>query len=158
MFHTQGLAIRGVDAAAWQENVDIAAFKIQKVWSAARRRWRDTKASPNPQWQACKELFKYWDTAAESQPAVGGQVHDLCTSFLTGDSQPDADSSDADSVSSHGTLSQETLLLPGTGESSDSSSLELDERMFAGWMADAQPHDFDQDSQLEAGAGYDFHM
>ena len=152
----QNLAIRGRSADEWADNLEIAAFKIQKIWSAGRRRWRDTKASSNERLQACKDMFMYWAKIdfvpqlihfpgpnSRADPATG-------SSGQGSESEASSEHDESESESSHGALSQETLRLPGVRVSSIDDALALDECMWQFFMCgpDSQPNPF-EDSQLD---------
>lgn len=132
----QGLAVRGRSAAEWSDNIDAEAYKIQRLWSAGRRRWRDTKASPNDRLQSRKKLFQYWEPSTPKSHVERWQM-DICH-----------DGHDQCSPSSDGA----TESSGETGASSaDSSFDQLDQLMFNGFMTgvlagpDAQPNSYDDE-------------
>ncbi|CAK9016996.1 unnamed protein product [Durusdinium trenchii] len=108
----QGLALRGFSGEEWEEKVDLYTYKIQRLWSAGRRRWRDTVESTNMRFKHCKEKFQYWKAPDTNQEP---ECEDLVAALK------DPSTPSTKSEESHGTLSAKTKVL-GAFDSDDDES------------------------------------
>lgn len=112
LMYGQGLALRGFSGEEWEEKVDLYTYKIQRLWSAGRRRWRDTVESTNMRFKHCKEKFQYWKAPDTNQEP---ECEDLVAALK------DPSTPSTKSEESHGTLSAKTKVL-GAFDSDDDES------------------------------------